>query len=143
MVVDLRRLHPPPCQILVYWQTFKDGIDPLIKAVHIPTIEPLVVRAKDSLEDLSRGFEALLFAIYFAAVTSLTAQECRDVIGEEKITLLSKYRFGVEQALARAGFLNTQELVLLQAFVIFLVSIFSCNASLCSHSYSDLCPTLR
>lgn len=34
-----------------------------------------------------------------------------------------QYRFGVEQALARAGFLNTKEIVTVQAFVLFLVCV--------------------
>ena len=41
----------------------------------------------------------------------------------EKTYLLKQYRFGVEQALARAGFLNTTEIVTVQAFVLFLVCV--------------------
>jgi hypothetical protein len=37
--------------------------------------------------------------------------------------LIRQYRFGVEQALARAGFLNTNEIVTVQAFVLFLVCV--------------------
>ena len=36
---------------------------------------------------------------------------------------MKQYRFGVEQALARAGFLNTNEIVTVQAFVLFLVCV--------------------
>jgi len=40
-----------------------------------------------------------------------------------KDTLLKQYRFGVEQSLARASFLNTNEIVTVQAFVLFLVCV--------------------
>lgn len=43
--------------------------------------------------------------------------------GVRKESLLRQYRFGTEQALARAGFLNTNEIVTVQAFVLFLVCV--------------------
>jgi hypothetical protein len=43
--------------------------------------------------------------------------------GVEKDYLVKQYRFGVEQALAKAGFLNTNEIVTVQAFVLFLVCV--------------------
>jgi hypothetical protein len=43
--------------------------------------------------------------------------------GVSKDSLLRQYRFGVEQALARASFLNTNEIVTVQAFVLFLVCV--------------------
>ena len=47
----------------------------------------------------------------------------RTSLGVEKEVLIKKYRFGVEQALARASFLNTNEIVTVQAFVLFLVCV--------------------
>lgn len=127
LLIDMRALHPPAAQIPFYWQVFKDGVDPLIKIAHVPTTEIMIMkvaRDRSQLEGISRGVECLLFAIYHAAVTSLTAQECQDRLGAAKSDLLDRYRFGVEQAMSRAGLLNTQELIVLQAFVTFLVS---CN----------------
>jgi hypothetical protein len=49
--------------------------------------------------------------------------QVRTNFGVEKDTLLRQYRFGVEQALARARFLNTNEIVTVQAFVLFLVCV--------------------
>lgn len=40
-----------------------------------------------------------------------------------KSRLLKQYRFGVEQALARASLLNTNDIVTVQAFVLFLVCV--------------------
>jgi hypothetical protein len=66
--------------------------------------------------------EALKFAIYYAAATTLNAEQCIKQLGEEKSTLLIRYRSSIELALARADFVNTLELSTLQALVIFLVS---------------------
>lgn len=44
-------------------------------------------------------------------------------LGQDKGALQKQYRFGVEQALAKAGFLNTSEIVTVQALVLFLVCV--------------------
>jgi hypothetical protein len=67
--------------------------------------------------------EVMMFAIYFAVVTSLSEVECISVLGIEKQAALETYRFGFEQAMARADFLCTQELVVLQSFVLFLTCV--------------------
>lgn len=121
--VDMLSLHPLPNQIAAYWETYKDRVDPLVKVLHIPSIEPTVLSAASHLSNLSKGFESLLFTIYYAAVTSLDPAQCQQKFGEEKPVLLARYRFGIEQALARANFLTTEEIVVLQAFVIFLICL--------------------
>ncbi|KAI7592684.1 hypothetical protein KC343_g17859, partial [Hortaea werneckii] len=121
--VDLLSLHPLPNQIVHYWEAYKDRVDPLVKVLHIPTIEGTILSAASHLTNLSKGFETLLFAIYYGATTSLSAQDCLLKFGEEKPILLSRYRFALEQALARANFLTTEEAVVLQAFVIFLICL--------------------
>lgn len=121
--IDLLNLHPLPNMLEQYWETYKERVDPLVKVLHIPTVEPTVLAAASHLSNLSKGFEALLFAIYYGATTSLSTPDCLAKFGEEKSVLLSRYRFAVEQALARANFLVTEEAIVLQAFVIFLICL--------------------
>lgn len=121
LAIDMHELHPPLDKIMLLWQIFKDNVETLIKAVHVPTMERFFMDLKDDLSGLSKSMEPLMFVIYFAAVTSLAPDECREILGEDRDALMSQYRFATEQALSRAGFLSTQELVVLQALVIFLV----------------------
>ena len=121
--VDLLALHPVPMQIETYWRVYKERVDPLVKVLHIPSIEPTVLTAASHLANLSKGFEALMFAIYYGAATSMSSDECINKLGEERGVLLSRYRFAIEQALARANFLTTEEIVVLQAFVVFLICL--------------------
>lgn len=65
--------------------------------------------------------QALMFAIYFAAVTSLPPDECMIQFGQPKSDLLTRYRYGTEQALVQAHLLTSSEMVTLQALVIYLV----------------------
>jgi len=121
--VDMLSLHPPPEHIPKYWQIYKENVDPLVKIIHVPSMEPTILEAKGRLDKIHRGLEALLFAIYYGAVTSMWPEETRVEFGEEKNDLLARYRFGVEQALARADFLQSDEYIVLQAFVIFLICL--------------------
>jgi hypothetical protein len=121
--VDMLSLHPMPQQIGAYWQAFKENVDPLVKVLHVPTFERTIAAAASNLATLPRGLEALLFTIYYGAVTSLSNEDCLTQFGEGKPVLLARYRFAIEQALARANFLITEELIVLQALVLFLMCL--------------------
>lgn len=121
--VDMLSLHPLPANIPLFWQAYKENVDPLVKVLHIPTIEPTILSAASHLSNLSKGFEALLFAVYYGATTSMCPHDCLRDLGEEKSVLLARYRFAIEQSLARANFLTTEEVVVLQALVVFLICL--------------------
>jgi Fungal specific transcription factor domain len=121
--VDMYSLHPPKEHVPIYWQLYRENVDPLVKIIHVPTMTPEILEAAQHLDSISKGMEALLMVIYYSAATSLWDDECREKFGENKDDLLARYRFGVEQALARADFLETDEVVVLQAFVIFLICL--------------------
>lgn len=73
--VDLKGLHPLPSQIPFYWETFKENVDPLVKIMHIPTMNTLMKEIPYSLHSLSKSTEALMFSIYFSAITSMSLNE--------------------------------------------------------------------
>ncbi|MCJ1438705.1 hypothetical protein MMC27_008095 [Xylographa pallens] len=121
-MITLRILHPMKDQIPIYWELYKENVDPLIRLLHRPTIERLFLNASQNLDSLDKATEALMFAIYLATVTSLNAEQCQSLLQQDKEIAVQRYRFGAEQALTRAGFLETTELMVLQAFTLFLVS---------------------
>lgn len=121
--VDLRPLHPLPSQIPFYFDTFKENVDPLVKIFHLPTMSKTMKEVKDNLGSLSKSTEALCFSMYYATITSMSVEEVKTNFGVDKVSLLRKYRFATEQALAKARFLNTSEIVTLQAFVLFLICV--------------------
>lgn len=88
--------------------------------VHKPTLRALVQTACADWEKIDKSSEALVFSVYFAAISSMTPEQCLAELGENHTLLLHQYRFAVEQALARAGFLQTHKLVVLQAATLFL-----------------------
>jgi hypothetical protein len=73
--VDLRKLHPLPSQIPFIWQIYQENVEPLLKMLHIPTMDKLIKNMRRNIDDLRPGNEALLFAIYYAAITSMEEDE--------------------------------------------------------------------
>lgn len=73
--VDLRPLHPLPSQMPFIWQVYVENVDPLVKILHKPTMEKLIRDMRVSLDVLTPGTEALMFSIYYAAITSMEADE--------------------------------------------------------------------
>lgn len=119
---DLRPLHPQPVQIFKLWQTYIDNINPLVKLFHTPTIQQVVLNASGNLDDLPKNVEALLFAIYAIALSSVGDAECDAIMGESKAVVAQRFRSGAQHALYNASFLKTSDLMVLQALVLFLVS---------------------
>ena len=120
---NLRALHPNPSHILTLWTTFLENVNPLIKIVHVPTTQNLIQEASQDLDSTTKSVNALLFAIYLAAASSLTDQECPALFGEPRSTLLSRYKYAAQKALLSANYLKSPDLMVLQAFVIYLVCI--------------------
>ncbi|PNP46538.1 hypothetical protein TGAMA5MH_01996 [Trichoderma gamsii] len=115
-------LHPPPQQIHELWRTFVENVDPLSKVVHIPTLEKAFHEAANEVDTVSRSFEALMFAIYSAAVMSLSDVECEERLHEPRKSMRSRLMTATKAALSRANFMSTASLVVLQALVIHIIS---------------------
>ena len=118
---SLTSFHPDPVNIFKLWQTFLDNVHPLTKLLHAPTLQKDILEAISNPGKISRTMEALMFAIYLAAVISLDDEECQSKMGGPRSTLVAKYSGLAQQALVKAGFLKTFNMVVLQAFTLFLV----------------------
>ncbi|KAH0592942.1 hypothetical protein MHUMG1_09395 [Metarhizium humberi] len=123
MDVDLQALRPSEAEISILWKTYRENIDPILKILHIPSMEKVVRKARRSPSSLEPGSEALLFAVYHAAIASLEDEKVQSNFKSPRQHLLRKYRFALEQALVRADFLNILDITLVQAFTIFLTLV--------------------
>ena len=123
LILSLRTFHPPTNQIATYWNLYKTNVSPVMKLLHDPQTELVIAQASQTLDNVSKPVEALLFAIYFAVITSMNADDCSAVLGVDRVATLQKYRFATEQAFARANFLTTSDIMVLQAMLIFLIAV--------------------
>ena len=115
--------HPPPHIIQLYWDKYEENVDPLVKMLHLPSVRAIFQSIKQDTTSIPRHHEPLVFAIYYGAVTSLTGEEAQTYIGEPKAPLQARYRRYVECALAKEHFLSTEEICVLQALILFLLSL--------------------
>lgn len=77
--MDLDKYWPVPSVIPFLWSVYQENVEPLLKVLHIPTMEPVFRDARRDHKQLSPGNEALVWAIYYAAITSLDPDEVREI----------------------------------------------------------------
>jgi hypothetical protein len=116
--------HPSSHQVRTLCSIFLANVDCVFKVLHAPSLKRYLSGQGRDLDCSPgpKGLEALKFAIYYAATTSLTQDQCMKQLGEERSALLIRYRSSTELSLAKANLVTTVELSTLQALVIFLVS---------------------
>ncbi|RMZ82198.1 hypothetical protein DV738_g1736, partial [Chaetothyriales sp. CBS 135597] len=117
----LGHLHPHQEGIFKLWALFLENVNPMTKIIHYPTLQEKLVQASQDIDNIDRGLEALMFAIYLSAVTSLDDIECERTFKESRRLLLARYRQGARRSLSRARFLGTADIQVLQAFVLYLL----------------------
>lgn len=137
---SLHSHHPPLSPSVSLLRVFTENVAPLVRIFHMPTTARIywdAIASRDS--PLDKNTEALLFAIYYSAVISMDEpKQCLNILGIPRDQALKKYRFAVEQALARADLLNTQSITLLQATVLFLWVLRSADNSRTAWSLTAL-----
>ncbi|KAJ9145090.1 Fungal specific transcription factor domain-containing protein [Pleurostoma richardsiae] len=120
---NLEDLRPLPSQMLFIWQTFVHNVDPFAKVLHTPTVAKLIQESGGDFGNCPDSMEPLLFSIALGAVISLPPDEVRTKFRADKEELVARFRYGTELALARADFISTTKLHVVQALMIYLLVI--------------------
>ncbi|PYH89157.1 hypothetical protein BO71DRAFT_444765 [Aspergillus ellipticus CBS 707.79] len=117
--------HQQLCRI------FLERVDPICKVLHRPSLKAFLVEGKPYLDyDLGHlAPTALAYTVYYAASCSLNDEECMRLFGVFKATMVARYQKEAESALARADFIITNDLTVLQAYVLFLLALRSQDQS--------------
>ena len=75
---DLREFHPLPSQIPFLLEMFSENVNFAIRVVHMPTVTQMFRGMRgSSMARLEPSKEALVFSIYYAAITSMDEDEVR------------------------------------------------------------------
>lgn len=136
--IDLSTLHPDPVQIFRLWQIYMDNVNPLLKVTHTPSLQGRIIDASSDITKLNPILEALMFSIYCMATLSLLEEDCQTIFGSAQIDLLSRFQFGCQQALLKAGFLRSSDRDCLTALYLYLVSAPLPNPSIVLSDNLDL-----
>jgi hypothetical protein len=103
---------------------FWEAVHPIAKVVHRPTFEK---QYQQFWSDISKSLEpanslqALVFAVLFAATTSMTENDVLASFGVSQKKLMENFQLATEMGLGKANFLKTTKVQTLQAFVMYLV----------------------
>ncbi|KAL6863151.1 hypothetical protein ACO1O0_003395 [Amphichorda felina] len=121
--------HPSSDMILRLWAIYVRNVDPLVKILHRPSLEnDIHVFIRSGVQHQSPpSHDALLFCVYFAAISTLSEEEAQKQLGEGQQVLARRYRIDAERALAAADYLNVNCLVALQAFTLY-VTVLRCSS---------------
>ncbi|KAM0350615.1 hypothetical protein ACHAPU_003101 [Fusarium lateritium] len=114
---------PLPFQILRLWQVFLERVNPVTKMIHTPTTEQLIISAMTNHSDVSNKSRALLFAIYLASVISLSDEEAMTTLNLRKDEAIQRFTKGLKTALSKVNFLRNYDMIVLQALVLYLISL--------------------
>ncbi|KAK6832039.1 hypothetical protein RU639_002696 [Aspergillus parasiticus] len=120
---SLSAFHPSVRDSQILWKTFEKNVAPVVMIFHKPTLHRLLYKIATNSNCIDRASEAVVLAVYFAAVTSMSPERCAEELGQDHSALLHQYRFATQQALARAGFLQSRNQTVLQAAVLFLTCL--------------------
>ena len=119
----LKALHPEMVHMFRLWQVFLSNVQPLVKIFHAPTVQQIILDASADLENVPKHVEALMFSMYLLAVTSMQTVDCERLLGESRDNLLSRFSHAAQQALINARFMKSLNLMTLQAFTLYAVSM--------------------
>ncbi|KAK5674691.1 hypothetical protein LTS10_012692 [Elasticomyces elasticus] len=120
---SLLDLHPTYDTAMKHWKIYLSHVEPLTKFFHVPTATTMVQRAAANPSTASKSMECLLFAIYHFASVAMTDEECQRNVGEDRAMLQHQYHGAVTQAFLNVSFLRTTDIIVVQAFVMFLLSV--------------------
>jgi hypothetical protein len=88
--INVTQMHPSIPQIWLLWHAYLENVDPLYKIFHAPSCQVELLRVVQNLQAINADVETLLFAVYFAAIGSLTYEDCMHKFKEEKLVLLKR-----------------------------------------------------
>ena len=117
--------HPTPQRIHDLWSRYLLNVHPMAKLFFDWEKRPVLQKAAENPQALSNAEQAFSFAVYFITILSLSDEDCEIVTGDpRRPQLLDDFQSSAETALLAARFIATSDLLVLQAFLLYLVSLY-------------------
>ncbi|TQW01227.1 fungal specific transcription factor domain-containing protein [Cordyceps javanica] len=108
-----------PTQVSFLLQSYKERVDPFVKVLATDTLRQLCDSWRAPPSDLDPAQAALRSSVLFGAVVALSPAETQAAFEQPKRSLLAGMRAYAEQDLARAKYLATGDLTVLQALIVY------------------------
>ncbi|RAK82177.1 Zn(II)2Cys6 transcription factor [Aspergillus fijiensis CBS 313.89] len=116
-------------QLQALWEIYRVNVAPMIALLHLRSVESMILQAAQDNDNLEPEQGALISAVCFAAVVSMTPRQCISLFDEPHDTCIENYKLATEHAIARANLISTQDIRVLQAATLFLLCLRRCGDS--------------
>jgi hypothetical protein len=113
---------PPQSHLHILWPNFLKNAHPLVKIFFDWEVEPIIQKAQSQGISLPVGEQALVNGISFIAISTLSREDCRTLLSDEKHHLQTQYQRRLERVLLLNRYAETTDRHVLQAFMLYLVS---------------------
>ncbi|KAK7420845.1 hypothetical protein QQZ08_010246 [Neonectria magnoliae] len=120
---SIEDLQPDPVHIFRLWQLFLDRVNPLMKVIHVPSVQPYVMDAATNMDSIPVVYQALLFSVFTMAVVSLSEPEAIQMLGSTRDDAIRRFTMGTKVALQKFNFLKNYDMIALQALLLYLFSL--------------------
>ncbi|KAL3442364.1 fungal-specific transcription factor domain-containing protein [Aspergillus insuetus] len=122
---ELLDVYPDTQIALRLWDVYVKSVDPVLKILHVPTVQSIVVTTILDPRSAQSSTLALTFAIYYAAVTAL----CHDDndhpvdLSCDKTVLLKRYQTALDRLLLTPDLMSRPDLSGVQALTIYVTCL--------------------
>ncbi|KAI1086853.1 hypothetical protein F5B19DRAFT_109169 [Rostrohypoxylon terebratum] len=105
-------------------QIYLRQVDPVIRLLHRPSLSRFMIGGQRYLcYDFNHtSATCLSSAVCYAALASMTDIQCQALLDMDRSTLMAGYRAACEVAFERADLINTDDITVLQAFMLYLLA---------------------
>ncbi|KAI1211414.1 uncharacterized protein F4807DRAFT_466675 [Annulohypoxylon truncatum] len=103
-------------------QVYLRQVDPIVRLLHRPSLSKFMLDGQRYLSyDLNHiSAICLSSAVCYSALASMTDEQCQTLLNMDRSILIAEYRAACETALERADLISTDDVTILQAFVLYL-----------------------
>ncbi|KAH8889019.1 hypothetical protein GQ53DRAFT_723806 [Thozetella sp. PMI_491] len=116
--------EPRPNDVSVLWETYLERVNPMVKLIHVPSLEPYIQVARDGKsESLPGNMRTLLLAIYTLSSMAMSQEECVCHFGQPREQAIHRFTRDLRTMLIQQHFLARPDLVLLQALLMYQVAL--------------------
>ncbi|OAP61341.1 hypothetical protein AYL99_03544 [Fonsecaea erecta] len=123
---DVLDFYPDTQLALRLWNVYVKSVDPVLKILHIPTVQSTVISTILDPRSAPSSTLALTYAIYFAAVTALCHENSDDTAVDphrENMKLLKRFKLALDRLLLVTDVMNQPDVTALQALAIYVTCL--------------------
>ncbi|SJX60900.1 uncharacterized protein SRS1_12128 [Sporisorium reilianum f. sp. reilianum] len=116
--------HPDASLMFRLLHIYEQNVHPLIKVVHMPSVRERFCDISADPSSANAHGDALMFAIYAIAVSTITAAECGRLFGNTaRKVVWEEYRRSTQTALCRVELWRSSHIGAIQAYLLYLLTL--------------------